>query len=80
MPNSIIRKNLNIKNNLIVTGTIYIVESEEGLKKLENIDTFLDISGEYDDLEINGDLAVCEYCCSVSIAGEVRSIGNMVLK
>ena len=80
MPNSIARDTLNIKNNLIVKGTLYIIESKEGLDKLENLDTFNNISGDFDSLEIDGDLAICEYSCKVNIGEEIRSEGNMILK
>jgi len=79
MPNSIIKENLNVANNLTVTGTIYIVENEKALEQIENLDSFTYISGDYDNLEINGDLAVCEYCCNINVSGELRSIGNVIL-
>jgi len=80
MPNSIVKDTLNIENNLVVTGTIYIVENEKALDKIDNLDTFENISGRYQDLEINGDLVLCEYCCTLNITGELISLENVVLK
>ncbi len=79
MTNLIAKDTLNIKNNLIVKGTVYIIESKEGLDKLENLETFQDVSGDFDNLEVDGDLAICEYSCKVNIGEEMRSEGNMVL-
>ena len=80
MPDYIVKDNLTIYNDLIVTGQIYIVENEAALSQVENIEKYTEISGNHENLEVNGDLVVCEYACEIKVNGELRSLGNMVYK
>ena len=80
MPNSILRETLNIDNDLVVNGNIYFVKKESLLSKIDNLETYEPISGSFENLEINGNLIVCEFIenLDVEIKGTIRSVGNIV--
>ena len=80
MPNSILRETLNIDNDLVVNGNIYFVKKESLLSEIDNLETYEPISGSFENLEINGNLIVCEFIdnLDVEIKGTIRSVGNIV--
>ena len=73
MTNYIIKENLAICDSLIVNGSIFKVLSENGLNKIENLDTYVPISGTVDNLVANN-LVLCEYECDLIINGSFTYI------
>ena len=60
MTNYIIKEKLEVSDSLTVTGSIFKVLSENGLNKIENLDTYVPISGKVDNL-VADNLVLCEY-------------------
>jgi hypothetical protein len=52
MKNYILEGTLIINNNITIIGTIFLVKSEKGLEKIDKIEDFENISGTYDDLDV----------------------------
>ena len=82
MSNRIVKDKVTVNGNLSVNGQIYFVKNENSLSHIDNIDNFELLSGEYDNLTIEGDLVVCEYDknCNMIVNGEVVSEGNQLLE
>ena len=82
MSNRIVKDKVTINGNLSVNGQIYLVKNEKCLNQIDNIDNFELLSGDFDNLSINGDLVVCEYDknCDMVVNGEVVSNGNQLLE
>ena len=82
MPNYILKDKLTINNDLTVSGTIYIVKHENLLSKIDGYETYEPISGEYENLEINGNLIVCEFSenYEIVVGNTLTSIGNELLE
>ena len=78
--NRILKGKLTVNNDLTVNGTVYIVKDETLLSKIDNADSYELISGEYTDLEIDGNLIVCEFIetCEIIVGSSLNSIGNEV--
>ena len=69
MTNYIIEENLTVSGTLTITGLTIRVLSENGLNKVENLDTYVPISGTVDDL-IADNLILCEYKnCELTVSG-----------
>ena len=74
-------------NNLTVRGEIIFVENQEAFNNIEGIETFDKISGEFDNLTIEGDFIVPEFPTfnntvmpDVIISGTVISTSNKRLQ
>ena len=80
MPNHILRDTLSVDNDLIVNGNIYFVKKESLLTEIDNLETYEPISGSFENLEINGNLIICEFIenVDIDIKGTIRSLGNIV--
>ena len=68
----IVRESLTILGNLVVKGTVFIAAHEKDLEKIDDLESYTPISGEYENLTIEGDLVVCHYeeSCVVTINGD----------
>ena len=76
--NKMVREKLHITHNLDVSGNIYIVKNSESLNNIDNIESYELISGEMDNLTINGNLIICvfEWSCDMVVNGNVTSNGE----
>ena len=69
MTNYIINDKLTVLGDITITGLTIRVLSENGLNKVENLDTYVPISGTVDDLVVEN-LVLCEYKnCELLISG-----------
>ena len=76
MTNYIIKDNLAIRGSLIVNGLIINLLSENGLNKVENLDTYVPVSGTVDDL-VADNLVLCGYRCDLTINGDFTYINSV---
>ena len=76
MTNYIIKENLAICDSLIVNGSIFKVLSENGLNKIENLDTYVPISGTVDNL-VADNFVLCGYRCNLTIGGDFTYINSV---
>lgn len=77
MTNYIIKDDLIIYGSLTVNGSIIRLLSENGLKKVENLDTYIPISGKVDNL-VADNLVLCGYRCNLTIGGDFTFIDSVV--
>tara|TARA_Y100001970_G_C14233647_1_gene860375 strand:- start:408 stop:659 length:252 start_codon:yes stop_codon:yes gene_type:complete len=79
--NKIVKENLCITDNLVVNGTIFFVENSKKLDNIDNLESYESISGNMENLTINGNLIVCEFepNCQMIVKGNVTSNGNELL-
>ena len=68
MTNYIINDKLTVLGDITITGLTIRVLSENGLKKVENLDTYVPISGTVDN-HVANNLVLCEYECDLIING-----------
>lgn len=73
--NRIVRDSLTIYKKLVIKGTIFVATHERDLETIDDLMSYTPISGEYDNLTIEGNLVVCEYDenCDVTINGMILS-------
>lgn len=73
--NRIVRDSLTIYKKLVIKGNIFVATHERDLETIDNLMSYTPISGEYDNLTIEGNLVVCEYDenCDVTINGMILS-------
>ena len=79
--NKIVKEKLNITHNLDVTGNIIFVENSEKLNTIDNIESYEFISGNMENLKIDGNLIVCQFDpnCDMTVNGNVTSDGNEII-
>ena len=76
MTNYIIKDDLAIRGSLTVNGSIISLLSENGLNKVENLDTYVPISGTVDNL-VADNFVLCGYRCNLTIGGDFTYINSV---
>ena len=76
MTNYIIKDDLIIYGSLTVNGSIIRLLSENGLNKVENLDTYVPISGTVDNL-VADNFVLCGYRCNLTIGGDFTYINSV---
>ena len=61
MTNFIVSGDTTINGTFTVNGNIYNVTTEESLQKIENLSSYENLSGTFDDLNIDGDFVFCSF-------------------
>ena len=71
--NRIVREHLTVSETFIVKGDVILVNEEGGLDQIDDLHTYIPISGDYETLTIEGNLIVCKYDerCVVILNGYV---------
>jgi len=79
MPNYIINDKLEISNDLIVNGKIIKIVNKDGLNKVEDLDTYIPISGKVDELNADN-LILCEFNvdCELIILGSSMFMDTII--
>ena len=61
MTNYILSGDTTINGHIVINGITYIAKTEESLQQIEDIDTYQNLSGVFDDITINGNLVICDF-------------------
>ena len=82
MNNKLVNEKLIINYELIVNGYIFIIKNEDKLDMIDDINKYTKISGNFDNLTIEGNLVVCEFDknCDVQVNGTINSMGNQIFE
>ena len=76
MTNYIINDKLTVLGDITITGLTIRVLSENGLNKVENLDTYVPISGTVDNL-VADNFVLCGYRCNLTIGGDFTYINSV---
>lgn len=82
MNNKLVNEKLIINDQLIVNGYIFIIKNKDKLDMIDDINKYTKISGNFDNLTIEGNLVVCEFDknCDVQVNGTINSMGNQIFE